>query len=88
MTDYKDICRKAVMKYGISSQVDMAHEEMGELSVALNHFKRGRGTMDEVITEIADVAIMTYQLALIFGEAKTKAEIERKLMRLKNRMEK
>lgn len=87
MKDYKEICQKAVREYGIRSQVDMAQEEMSELSVALNHLRRGRATTDEVVTEIADVAIMTYQLALIFGYDKVNAEIDRKLGRLERRLQ-
>ena len=82
----KKICRAAIAKCGISSRIDMAHEEMGELFVALNHFKRGRATTDDVITEIADVAIITYQLAEIFGVEKVQAEIDRKLLRFQDRM--
>lgn len=82
----KTICRAAIAKYGIRSQVDMAHEEMDELSLALHHLKRGKATTEDVITEIADVAIMTYQLAEMFGVEKVQAEIDRKLKRLFERM--
>ena len=86
MINYDTICREAVSRFGIKSQVDMAHEEMAELDVALFHLKRGKANTDDVITEIADVAIMTYQLALIFGVDKVHAEIERKLERLEQKM--
>ena len=82
----KSILRAAIAKYGISHQVDMAHEEMGELVVALHHLKRGKATADDVITEIADVTIMIYQLAEMFGVEKVQAEIDRKLKRLSERM--
>ena len=82
----KSICRAAIAKYGISQQVAMAHEEMGELVVALHHLKRGKATVDDVITEIADVTIMIYQLAEMFGVEKVQAEIDRKLKRLSERM--
>ena len=82
----KSILRAAIVKYGISHQFDMAHEEMGELIVALHHLKRGKATADDVITEIADVTIMIYQLAEMFGVEKVQAEIDRKLKRLSERM--
>ena len=82
----KSILRAAIAKYGISHQIDMAHEEMGELIVALHHLKRGKATADDVITEIADVTIMIYQLAEMFGVEKVQAEIDRKLKRLSERM--
>lgn len=88
MIDYDKICRDAVKRYGIQSQIGQANEEMGELISAINRLRRGRCTTDDVITEIADVAITTYQLALIFGVDKVHAEIERKLERLEKRMAK
>lgn len=84
--NYYEICRKAVETYGIVSQEEMAREEMDELGVALSHFKRGRATAEDVITEIADVTIMMYQLATIFGIEKVTAEIDRKLERLEGRL--
>ena len=53
----EEVCRKAIEKFGESNQIDMALEEMAELSVALNHYNRGRATKEDVITEIADVFI-------------------------------
>lgn len=86
MKQYDKICRAAIAKYGIKSQVGVAHEEMNELSLALYHLKRGKATAEDVVTEIADVAIMTYQLALMFGVEKVEAEIDKKLKRLEDRM--
>lgn len=78
----KEICAKAIKAFGIRSQVDMMQEEMDELGVALNHWKRGRAKDDEVITEIADVIIMAVQMGIIFGEDEVTAEVNRKLERL------
>ena len=88
MKNYDEICRAAIGCFGIKSQVDVAHEELGELEVALYHFKRGKAEMNDVRTEIADVAIMTYQLALIFGIEEVQAEIDKKLERLEGRLAK
>ena len=84
----KSIYDKAIKKWGVDSQVRMAYEEMGELLSALNKLLRKRVTVDDVITEIADVQIMTEQLALIFGQDKVSAEKDRKLKRLEERLNK
>lgn len=84
----KSLYDKAIKKWGVDSQVYMAYEEMGELLSALNKLLRKRVTVDDVITEIADVQIMTEQLALIFGQEKVETEKERKLKRLEERLNK
>lgn len=66
----------AVEKFGEFDQIDQAIEEMNELAVALNKYKRcvkhGHGdpdiVMDNVQEERADVAIMLNQLEVIFGD--------------------
>jgi NTP pyrophosphatase (non-canonical NTP hydrolase) len=82
----KSLYDKAIKKWGVDSQVYMAYEEMGELLSALNKLLRKRVTVDDVITEIADVQIMTEQLALIFGQDKVSTEKDRKLKRLEERL--
>ena len=82
----KSLYDKAIKKWGVDSQVHMAYEEMGELLSALNKLLRKRVTVDDVITEIADVQIMTEQLALIFGQDKVSTEKDRKLKRLEERL--
>lgn len=62
--DYK-ICKKAVETFGADQQINMAIEEMAELIVALNHWRRGRCGNAEVIEEIADSTIMMVQLSYI-----------------------
>lgn len=72
----------AIRTYGVDGQVDMLHEEVGELLSAINKFKRGRVSASEVVTEIADVMIMCGQMAHIFGPEEVRKEKERKLARL------
>lgn len=74
--------------FGSEGQVDMFHEEVGELMSALNKFKRGRVKAEEVITEIADVQIMAEQLAEMFGSIDVQHEKNRKLYRLALRVQK
>lgn len=57
--------RKAIETYGISAQVDVAIEEMAELTQALIHDRRGR--LSNIPEEIADVEIMLQQLKMYFN---------------------
>jgi NTP pyrophosphatase (non-canonical NTP hydrolase) len=86
MTNKLEICRKALDKFGIVNQMGMMHEEMGELGVALEHYKRGRCKEEAVVTEIADVMIVAAQMALYFGKEEVDAEINRKLEKLNQKL--
>lgn len=79
---------KALKEYGIEAQRMMVVEETGELLNALAKERRGRATNSDVITELADVAIMIEQMAVNFGYVDFKEEKERKLKRLSERLEK
>ncbi len=63
-----------------------AEEECAELIVALKHFKLGKATAQDVISEIADVEIMSKQMQILFGEDAVRKEIDRKLERLQERI--
>ena len=66
----------AVNKFGVIPQIDQAIEEMAELTVALNKYKRYirflQGSEEDVRRHIAeeraDVSIMLCQLDVIFGD--------------------
>lgn len=79
-----DILIMAISRFGIKNQTDLAIEEMSELTTALLHWHRNRIKSKDVISEIADVCIMTQQLALFFGEDAVKDEVRRKVDRLKD----
>ena len=79
---------KAIEQWGIPAQVMMVMEETGELLAALGKFDRNRVGEADVITELADVSIMVEQMALVFGLDDFKKEKERKLTRLKERLDK
>ena len=85
---HKETLQKAILKYGYTSQITMAVEEMAELLNAIAKERRGRATQKDIVTEIADVTIMMWQLALMYGEQSVEMEIERKIERLKERLEK
>jgi hypothetical protein len=86
---------ESITNYGIPAQIDMAIEEMSELTKALLKFRRyGCGEncvkyYDNVIEEIADVKIMLRQLEFMYQCEKEVNEwidrkVERQIERLKN----
>ena len=83
-----NLFEKALDKWGTEAQFKMLVEEIGELFSALGKFDRNRASEEEVITEIADASIMVEQMATLFGYDRFEAEKERKLQRLKERLEK
>lgn len=77
---------RTINTYGIDAQKWMLVEECGELLNAISKLKRGRSTKEEIITELADVHIMVEQMAFFFGWDEFKAEKDRKLERLQERL--
>lgn len=83
----RDIMLRAIHRYGEAAQIDMAVEEMAELTKALCKVKRATpgatttAAIANVIEEIADVQIMLDQLRLIFSRSTDEVE-EDKLRRL------
>ncbi|MBQ6756496.1 MAG: hypothetical protein IJP43_06095 [Oscillospiraceae bacterium] len=69
------ILEGAIMKWGAYAQIDIAIEEMSELTKALLKERRAVGTAnfddrlrDHIREEMADVYITLNQLSLIFGD--------------------
>lgn len=57
------IARLAFEKYGHAAQLRQLQEECAELIAAVNHYFRGRqDSREELIEEMADVAIMLMEL--------------------------
>jgi hypothetical protein len=84
-----EIYAKAVMKFGVKAQLNVALEELAELQKEICKFFRGRDNRAEIIEEMADVYIMMEQMRIIFEvqeveliKAKTK-----KLIRLQKLLE-
>lgn len=82
-----ELYSQLVKMYGFGHQMDVAVEEMSELTNALMKDKRRRASKEEVVTEIADVLICMEQLSLHYGVKAVLDEKERKLQRLKERVE-
>jgi len=70
--------------YGAEFQLEQTIEECAELIVALRHLRRGKTS--DVVTELADVAIMIQQMRLLFGAQAFDMEVEKKLTRLQERL--
>ena len=83
-----DFYRTVIKRFGVPAQHWMIVEECGELLNAVAKLRRGRASVEDVITELADVHIMVEQLASYFGWDEFVAEKERKLQRLHDRLAK
>lgn len=83
---------RAILTYGEPAQIDMAIEEMAELTKALCKIKRAQAgcevtaAIGNAVEEMADVQIMLDQLRIIFHRSTEKIE-EAKLEQLKNRLD-
>lgn len=85
----RDIIEKIAVHYGLAHQIGKAKEELQELYTALLDYQEddSRDNLEAVITEIADVEIMTSQLKYLLNVT-GKVEIEKtfKLRRQLDRM--
>lgn len=87
-----DLLTRAIKTYGQAAQMDMAVEEMAELTKALCKVKRAApgcettAAVSNVFEEIADVQIMLDQFRIIFGGSTIDLE-DGKLDRLKRRLD-
>ena len=89
MNVMKEICELAVERYGPEAQMNQAIEELNELAVAINHYRRGRIGVAKVAEEIADVCISLEQLEqiLCLEEKDIVEACAAKLTRLKERLQ-
>ena len=83
-----ELYKRALTDWGIRPQTMMVMEETGEMLEAIGKFDRGRANESEVITELVDVWILMEQMGVFFGWDEFKAEKERKLERLRDRLNK
>ena len=82
-----ELYKRVLNDWGIGPQVMMVMEETGEMLNAIGKYDRGRAEKDDVITELADVCIIMEQMACFFGWEEFKKEKERKLERLRERLD-
>ena len=83
----REVYMDAIRNWGVDAQIDMVYEECGELLTAVSRLRRGRCTIDDVVTEMADVSIMIDQLNVMFnlGE-KFDKEKSRKINKLRDKL--
>lgn len=80
-----EIYREAIDTWGADMQIDMFIEEASELIQALIKYKRGKGDLNNIAEEIADVSIMLEQMAMMFDCHNKSVGFKKfKLARLKN----
>ena len=92
-----EVLEDAIDRYGSPAQIDMAIEEMSELTKALLKNRRNyaavtaneRGSLREaIIEEAADVIITVAQVVMIYAEpGEIQAEVDFKINRLRGQME-
>lgn len=81
------ICRNAILTFGVEAQMSMVFEELSELITAVARISRGRSSPNEVASEIADAMIMIEQLQMMTNCGPEVAnQIEFKLRRLEKRI--
>ena len=81
------VWRDAIEHNGEDTQLNVAVEEMAELTKEIIKHKRGVDNLQQLAEEIADVEIMLEQLKLIFGvHTVVIIEKERKKDRLRKRL--
>ena len=82
-----DILRDAIKTFGKRHQANMAVGEIGELLALFGREVQGRTTRDEWIDEIADITVMSRQLALMIGIEEVEDRVEFKIKRLQEKIE-
>lgn len=96
-TNRPEVLQECVNTYGAEAQVDMAVEEMSELTKALLKYrsKAAQGSKDleaareNILEEVADVIIMLTQLIMIYGgrdlvQETIENKVDRQIKRLAN----
>lgn len=86
--DYREIIMDALQTYGADAQKTMVVEECAELINALAKQRRKRTSDIDIITEIADVQIMLWQMTALYGADAVNMEIAKKMKRLSERLQK
>lgn len=76
-----------IKAWGMSGQLDKVVEECAELIVALQHSKSRTLDVTVVASEVADVLVMSMCAARIVGMDLVSEEMNKKLVRLKERLD-
>lgn len=63
---HRPLLTQAIERFGQESQERMMFEEMSELQKAMCKLSRGKGCIDDIAQEIADVEIMLEQMKILY----------------------
>jgi len=85
-SDRPAVLRRAVEVWGEDLQVDIAIEELSELTTELARRQRGRESPVDIREEIADVQLCLDQLKLLYGRDAVAVVEQDKLERLDRRV--
>ena len=88
------VLQKAIDTWGERAQIDQMIEEMAELIVALNKYKRMKffggkkeGVLENVLEELGDVKNCFEQMEIVFGKDKVEESSNVKLKKLMKYLE-
>lgn len=89
LKEREQVYQRAIDEWGEYSQLDQAIEEMAELIVALNKYKRTNmdlskkkdEVMENLIEEIADTKMCVEQLEMMFGKDKINQMLDKKMQK-------
>lgn len=80
--------QNALNKWGVDAQLDHFIEEMAELIVAINKYKRLKhfdqkrdGVMENIYEELADVKMCLEQMEIFFGKDKIDETLNQKMQK-------
>ena len=63
---HRPLLTQAIERFGQEAQERMMFEEMSELQKAICKLSRGKGSIDDIAQEIADVEIMLEQMKILY----------------------
>lgn len=87
LKERENVYQRALDKWGEYSQLDQGVEEMAELILAINKYKRTNmdlskrkdEIMENLIEEIADVKMCIEQFEMMFGKEKVSNMLDKKM---------
>lgn len=86
---HRPLLTQAIERFGQDAQERMMFEEMSELQKAMCKLSRGKGCIDDIAQEIADVEIMLEQMKILYQcEESTALWKHEKLERLRSLLNK
>lgn len=86
MTTVKKLLQLAIQIHGVDAQWNKLQEECAELIAAINHRRLERISLEQLAEEVADVMIMCEQAREMLGERVVDDARNRKLERLRLRL--